>query len=333
MAWGEGRWPKEWTRPDVDLRPLRQPQGETRRTMRSGSMKTITYAKARQFWTTEARDLGEFLSVVKDTKQRWYDYWKEERIDPWFRGVSDENYPLLPGAYRPAVLEADYVEDNLRDEFVVRAWPYLSAAADPPQNDWEWYLLMQHYGMFTRLLDWTEAGGVGLYFALRTPRPADPAIWMLDPFWLNQKIAGWKDAILDISYSYLKRYLHEPFASKALPIKPVAFVPPFKSKRIAAQKGMFTIHGRSKRALEAYPFGNHLVKVVTRRSRVAAMKDELISVGITETSVFPELEGLSREVVGYWTPFEPTERIKVAKDERRQSARGSSVKGRGATRR
>jgi hypothetical protein len=156
---------------------------------------------------------------------------------------------------------------------------------------------------------------------------------MLDPFWLNQKIAGWKDAILDISYSYLKRYLHEPFASKELPVKPVAFVPPFKSRRIAAQKGMFTIHGRSKRGLEEYPFGDHLVKIVTRQGRVADMKDELISVGITETSVFPELEGLSREVVGYWTPFEPTERIKVAKEERPPSAGRSRVKRSGTIRR
>jgi hypothetical protein len=269
--------------------------------------------------------------VVKDTKNRWWDYWNE-RVDPWFRGVSDKTYPLLPGAYRPTVLEAGYNEDNLRDEFVVRAWSFLGAAADAPRDDWEWYMLMQHYGMFTRLLDWTEAGGVGLYFALRSPRQTDPAIWMMDPFWLNQKVAGWKDAILDITYGYLKRYLHEPFTHRTLPVKPVAFVPVFRSKRIAAQKGMFTIHGKSKRGLERYPFGNHLVRIVIRRQDVDGLRNELSSIGITETSVFPELEGLSREVVGYWTEFEPTERIKVAAEERRPAARGLRPKQSGTTR-
>jgi hypothetical protein len=288
-------------------------------------MKTVTFTKMREYWSTEARDLGEFVSIVKDTKNRWWDYWNW-RIDPWFRGVSDETYPLLPGAYRPKVLEAGFVEDDLRDEFVVRAWPFLRDAADTPQNDWEWYLLMQHYGMFTRLLDWTEAGGVGLYFALRTPRETDPAIWMLDPFWLNQEIAGWKDFLLDVSYPKLKQYLREPFRAGKLPDRPVAFVPPFKSRRIAAQKGMFTIHGSSRRSLDRYPFGDHLVKIVIRLKHVEALRDDLMSIGITETSVFPELEGLSREVVASWTPIEPTERIKVADSTRRPTApgRGSS---------
>jgi hypothetical protein len=257
-------------------------------------------------------DFSAYVKTVERVKARWWDHWGE-RVDPWFRGVSDERYSLVPGVYRPPIADSeDFDEDDYRDEFTLRAYRYLADTATPPRTDWDWYFLMQHYGMPTRLLDWSEGGAHALYFALRDRRETDAAVWMLDPFWLNQKVAGWAPYILDVTQRRAQRYLRPTFSADTLPWLPMAIQPPFQSPRITAQKGMFTIHGRATKGLEQYRFGDHLVKVVIPRGSATRMMDQLATLGITETVVFPELEALSREIVNYWAEFEPTERTKLA---------------------
>ena len=53
-----------------------------------------------------------------------------------------------------------------------------------------WLTLMQHYGLPTRLLDWSESPLVALYFALSSDEDAkaDAAVWVLNPMKLNKKV-------------------------------------------------------------------------------------------------------------------------------------------------
>jgi FRG domain len=267
---------------------------------------------ARRYSEERVTNFSEFVRIVERVKERWWAHWSE-RVDPWFRGVSDTSYSLVPGVYRPPIVNSkDFDEDDYRDEFTLRAYRYLSDTAIPPRTDWDWYFLMQHYGMPTRLLDWSEGGAHALYFALRDRRDTDAAVWMLDPFWLNGTVARWAPYILDVTQRKARGYLRPTFSADVLPRLPMAIQPPFQSPRITAQKGMFTIHGRGKRGLEKYRFGDHLVKVVIPRASAARMMNQLGTLGITETVVFPELEALSREIVNYWAEFEPTERTKIA---------------------
>lgn len=56
------------------------------------------------------------------------------------------------------------LERYVLNEFKRRSRFFLSSL---PQNDWEWLILAQHFGVPTRLLDWTENPLVALYFAVR----------------------------------------------------------------------------------------------------------------------------------------------------------------------
>ncbi len=88
----------------------------------------------------------------------------------WFRGQpSDENMPLLPPIFRPSVggdspSETASVEKVLIEQFQLRQ-PSIRLEC---QSLFDWLVVMQHHGLPTRLLDWTENILVALFFAVNS---------------------------------------------------------------------------------------------------------------------------------------------------------------------
>jgi hypothetical protein len=192
---------------------------------------------------------------------------------------------------------------------MLRANPYLSDAASTASDEWEWYFLMPHHGSPTRLLDWTENPLVALYFALRdVVAGARPAVWVLDPLRLNRDVAGMGDRVLLTSDSRLSAYLGSYSDTPGRPSPPVAIQPPHKSRRLAAQKGTFTLHGHDRRAIADYSaLGGRLLRIDIDPAKYADIRAELAAAGVTESTVFPELPGLCRELVEHWTRTAPAD--------------------------
>jgi hypothetical protein len=247
-----------------------------------------------------ASALHEFISRSAEIVDRWN---PDDRM--WFRGHSNANWPLRPNIYR-SNNGLKQREDALRREFSYRSLPYFEGSMLRPHDDWDWYFVMQHYGLPTRLLDWSENPLVALYFALRNHKgPAThAAVWVLDPWWLNQVFDEKKRRVIfDPEREEAKRYLHAPYAdSSVMPSHPIALRPRYTTRRIAAQRGVFTLHGRDEKPLDEYEeLRPRLEKVEIPTAHVPGMRRSLANADVTEAVVFPELPGICREVLDFWS--------------------------------
>lgn len=184
-----------------------------------------------------------------------------------------------------------------------------------PRNKWEWYFLMQHHGMPTRLLDWSDGALLALHFALREHSPKDKnqppephaAVWILDPVWLHELINPRAKLLPDPedpenprAKTLLDRYLSDRlYAPTRWPPLPIPLRPPHISPRIAAQQSCFTLHGHDPAGFErvvrrsARP---HLAKIRVLRKAIPEILEDLDEAGIVESSLFPDLDGLGRDL-------------------------------------
>ncbi len=230
----------------------------------------------------------------------------QERVQIWFRGQSNVLWKLVPKLYRLK----SYDENEIRTEYRQRGFQLLNEE-HVPKDEKEWYFLMQHFGTPTRLLDWTDGALIALYFAVRDQnRYANAAVWMLDPVWLNSRLLdkdnpdNYISGVLLPDWREFSDWFPVPFEEALHVSHPVAVDPPHVARRVSVQRSRFTIHGKSKTALDvlaAHLPKPRLLKLVVPNEAGKGILRDLETCGIVETSMFPDLEGLSRELITKWT--------------------------------
>lgn len=95
----------------------------------------------------------------------------------WFRGQANKEDKLTPTIFR----RDDYDESSMFNHFQARATEYRNSY----QSVFEWLCLMQHYGLPTRLLDWSESVLVALFFAAKGSEDSDGRVYILNARRLN----------------------------------------------------------------------------------------------------------------------------------------------------
>ena len=224
----------------------------------------------------------------------------------WYRGCNDKDHKLKPSLYRHAnktkIQEISVLETELTTRFVQRSLPFLQRTLT---NDWDKLFLMQHYGVPTRLLDWSENPFVAINFALSgtAAKATDAAVWMCDPvLWNCTALAhiSYKGGVLDESSQAVRSYAPgTPFPE--IPMLPVMVYGTYNSPRIVAQRGGFALFGQGTDPME-HVFASHdfptaaLLKLEIEKAHVEEIRASLFRKGFTESVVFPDLDGLAREI-------------------------------------
>jgi hypothetical protein len=253
------------------------------------------------------RSLSQFVDLVQGLQEQWSD-WEDAdtgKTDEglahiWFRGHSDVKWVLTPKIFRTNTDVDVHDEEELVNEFVRRGGSMM-ASLEP----WHCYFQMQHHGVPTRLLDWTDSALVALYFALRDGK-GDCAVWAINPLWLNSKTAdryGLVDPQIDVVAAEFRidaiRAALDSRQNKPALLS-LAVRPPLVSSRMFGQRSLFTLHGSQNLPIERYPFVNRdapICRIVIPNQCRGDFMVGMRLCGITETTVFPDLDGLAKELI------------------------------------
>jgi len=207
--------------------------------------------------------------------------------DPYFRGHACEDWQLLPSLSREwnnPRFNANK-EKRLFWEFRMKG----SHLLPPGISEWTTLYYMQHYGLPTRLLDWTTCLATAVYFAI-SDNPTSPCVWILDPYQLNSLTIGRE--ISNLNASFQKDYLD--FLSHKIP-GAIAADGDSSIHRIHSQRGAFTVH-----ADLALPLNKFAPDALKRfKIPVDAIDDARLFLELAGTnafSIFPDLVGLAKEI-------------------------------------
>ncbi len=279
-------------------------------------------------------DKNKQIFVVKDSKECLELLRQYHSEGYFFRGLGDKDYKLETTLDRIGLKNLHLKwqgERWLIREFKRRIHHYLSIESIP-KTTFELLALMQHYGVPTRLLDFTKSPFVALYFAVRDVlADKDAAVWAFEWFNLvhrsidrigeqdkslgetlrklrNPANAFTKDAlfeqwimpkIMDASDGAVHAIIDHDIVMNLEPLR--------MNKRLTVQQGLFFVSGSamntfeetlvdllevSQRNVAPYPEPSVVKIVIPQKLRLPLMK-ELELMNINAASLFEGLDGFA----------------------------------------
>lgn len=217
--------------------------------------------------------------------------------ETWWRGQSEDR-PLLSGIHRPGLCpqeSQDRCEKDLARRFLLGA---RTRHSHWPEGDHVLQLaMMQHYRLPTRLLDWTESPLFALFFAVKNADDKPGVLWALSPAKLNETEFQANMLLSPYQREDINLLFKVPFVDSVAGANKVAAVPiRHIDIRQTVQLSVFSIHGNKS------PLNHHkeneqfLIKFEIPAKSKKLLRLDLVSFGIRESNIFPDLDHLAGEL-------------------------------------
>jgi hypothetical protein len=243
--------------------------------------------------TQVAHSVGELVDLLRTRISR-------DRGVVWFRGHRVASWEVSPGIWRDRRYAGDQ-ERNFTNRFSSRAATRHQSL--PQYRDVAtWLVLMQHYGLPTRLLDWTRSPLMAVYFAVedylyeRISEPEEAVIWVLDPHSLNES-QGPDNFTPSIEADRCRPLLEPAFTNNSSETgKILAVMAAEKDARIIVQQGCFTIHSDRTPLEKREDHRRYLSKITLPVQAIHRIALEIDICGFRKGDVYPDLTNLATEL-------------------------------------
>lgn len=234
---------------------------------------------------TSITSVTDLLAVANELRQEW-------NGEVWWRGQPSVAYLLVPGVYR--IDRGVRAEQNLALRF--RQYAQTRYDKCPPHDDFcSWLFLAQHYGLPTRLLDWSESPLVSLFFAADANSELNASLYALHPHEMNRIVNG-DHTLVPVSSSPANELFRGAFDDRVKLEKTIAILSHELDSRMLVQQSVFTLHGNHDDLLKL----SESRRVIRTFNIPAASKGniitELASLGIRRRTLFPDLANLANDL-------------------------------------
>ena len=129
----------------------------------------------------KAKTIGTISQLMEELRNGELARVEKPHLNLWFRGQAKSEWKLLPKVFRSGFVKVGSSRREQKERFLNRDFRVRSAGIRRgDESAAELYFLQQHYGMPTRLLDWSTSPLAALFFAVVADDQDDGKLFAMD---------------------------------------------------------------------------------------------------------------------------------------------------------
>lgn len=216
----------------------------------------------------EVMCVSKFLRIIQE---------KRRNDTILFRGHSSVKYELIPsvGRITEETGKPVYSKSDEKQMFLDFKRNFSLYTEERPSSDIDLLFLAQHYGVPTRLLDWTYNPLIALFFACQGKEEEGHVFTLV--------ISEVKSRIKEGHF-----FDNDFFDERKFEHNQELIIPNYTNRRFLNQKGLFLLFKDPFQKMDLQP-----TFIVKNKKKILR---ELSNMGITESMVFPTLDSLGKEI-------------------------------------